>query len=247
MSGSGRWLVGAAGVLLAACVGRSYPLAAAPPPASSVVVAAVAQDLPEGAGKEIVERLCSGCHDLMFTMSTREDEEGWARIVDDMRSRGTDGTEEEFDAVIAYLAAHMGPAGQAAAPAAHATLQILASRTKVTPGERFLLGLSLAAADGWHLNAEAAPDTLPQVTWEAPLLAVDEPVRSAGHASPAFTVFPATVATSAEPGATIAITAQVTYDVCQETCQTTTSTVSLQLPVGDGGEPDHADAFAIPR
>ena len=44
----------------------------------------------------------------MFTVSTRETEDGWTRIVNDMRSKGADGTEEEFAKVIAYLTANMG-------------------------------------------------------------------------------------------------------------------------------------------
>ena len=46
----------------------------------------------------------------MFTVSTRETEEGWTRIVNDMRSKGADGTEEDFAKVIAYLTANMGKA-----------------------------------------------------------------------------------------------------------------------------------------
>ncbi|MEY4094963.1 MAG: hypothetical protein RLZZ53_2162, partial [Acidobacteriota bacterium] len=48
------------------------------------------------------------CHDLMFTVSTRETEEGWTRIVNEMRSKGADGSEEDFAKVVAYLAQHMG-------------------------------------------------------------------------------------------------------------------------------------------
>ena len=44
----------------------------------------------------------------MFTVSTRETEEGWTRIVNDMRSKGADGTEEDFAKVIAYLTKNMG-------------------------------------------------------------------------------------------------------------------------------------------
>ena len=44
----------------------------------------------------------------MFTMSTRETEEGWTRIVNDMRSKGADGSEEDFAKVIAYLTTYMG-------------------------------------------------------------------------------------------------------------------------------------------
>ena len=66
------------------------------------------QQLPDGPGRDELKRLCAGCHDLTFTISTQETEEGWTRIVNDMRSKGADGTEEDFAKVIAYLTAHMG-------------------------------------------------------------------------------------------------------------------------------------------
>jgi hypothetical protein len=44
----------------------------------------------------------------MFAASTRETEEGWTKIVNDMRSKGADGSEEDFQKIIAYLTAHMG-------------------------------------------------------------------------------------------------------------------------------------------
>jgi hypothetical protein len=76
------------------------------PPLGSTAVAR--QELPEGPGKAELSKLCSGCHDLMFTVSTRETEEGWTRIVNDMRSKGADGTEGDFAKVIAYLTKNMG-------------------------------------------------------------------------------------------------------------------------------------------
>ncbi len=66
------------------------------------------QELPDGPGKKLLSRLCEGCHDLMFTVSTRETKEGWTRIVNDMRGKGADGTDQDFDEVIAYLAANFG-------------------------------------------------------------------------------------------------------------------------------------------
>jgi mono/diheme cytochrome c family protein len=80
------------------------------------VAARSAQQLPDGPGKELLPKLCGGCHDLMFTVSTRDTEEGWRRIVNDMRSKGADGSDEDFEKVIAYLAAHMGKPPQTAVP-----------------------------------------------------------------------------------------------------------------------------------
>lgn len=95
----------AAAVLLAAVCGRAALQAEVPP---VIVPASWGQDLPDGPGKAELSKLCSGCHDLMFTVSTRETEEGWTRIVNDMRSKGADGSDEDFAKVIAYLAKYMG-------------------------------------------------------------------------------------------------------------------------------------------
>ena len=97
----------AAAALLVAAVAGSAALQADMPPARPTVTSAP-QQLPDGPGKELLPKLCGGCHDLMFTVSTRETEDGWTRIVNDMRSKGADGTEEEFAKVIAYLTANMG-------------------------------------------------------------------------------------------------------------------------------------------
>ena len=100
-----RAILAAGAVLVALVAGHSMPLMAAPP---TVAAGAARQELPEGPGKAELVKLCDGCHDLMFTVSTRETEEGWTRIVNDMRSKGTDGSEADFAKVIAYLTAHMG-------------------------------------------------------------------------------------------------------------------------------------------
>ena len=39
----------------------------------------------------------------------RNSEDGWSAVVDDMVSRGAQGTDDEFNRVVKYLAAHFGP------------------------------------------------------------------------------------------------------------------------------------------
>jgi len=108
MQAMSRATLAAAAVLLAAVAGKAGLHADVLVALPAGVSAAARQELPDGPGKEELKKLCSGCHDLMFTVSTRETEDGWTRIVNDMRSKGADGTEEDFAKVIAYLTAHMG-------------------------------------------------------------------------------------------------------------------------------------------
>jgi len=108
MQAMSRVLLAAGAMLVAAvaCTAASRAEGLVVTPAR--VTGSATQQLPDGPGKELVAKLCAGCHDLTFTISTRETEEGWTRIVNDMRSKGADGSEEDFAKVIAYLTANMG-------------------------------------------------------------------------------------------------------------------------------------------
>jgi competence ComEA-like helix-hairpin-helix protein len=69
-----------------------------------------AQDsLPEGRGKAEFTRICSQCHAVTIVTKLRMTEDGWTGVVDDMVSRGAQGTDDEFNRVVKYLAAHFGP------------------------------------------------------------------------------------------------------------------------------------------
>ena len=111
MQAMSRATLAAAAMLVAAVAGKAILYADMPPARPTVASGHAPQELPDGPGKEELKKLCAGCHDLMFTVSTRETEEGWTRIVNDMRSKGADGTEEEFAKVIAYLTTYMGKPG----------------------------------------------------------------------------------------------------------------------------------------
>lgn len=68
-----------------------------------------AQSLPEGRGRTEFERLCGRCHETERSTRLRLTEEQWAAVVDSMVERGMEGTSDELESVVAYLAAHFGP------------------------------------------------------------------------------------------------------------------------------------------
>jgi competence protein ComEA len=70
----------------------------------------VAQSLPEGPGKAATERMCKTCHGLENIVREKRTKDRWAETVDDMVSRGAQGTDAEIEQVIDYLAAHFGAA-----------------------------------------------------------------------------------------------------------------------------------------
>jgi len=51
-----------------------------------------AQDLPDGPGKDTVEKTCTACHDLSAVVSMSGSADIWQSVADDMKSRGADGT-----------------------------------------------------------------------------------------------------------------------------------------------------------
>ena len=67
-----------------------------------------ADDLPEGAGKELVAKVCTACHDTVHFTSKRRTQEEWNKTVDTMAQRGAQASDEEFDTIVAYLAKNFG-------------------------------------------------------------------------------------------------------------------------------------------
>lgn len=73
------------------------------------VPVAVGQDLlPDGSGKQATQRMCTQCHGIDVAISTKRSREGWRRTVADMVARGAQGSPQEVESVVAYLAAHFG-------------------------------------------------------------------------------------------------------------------------------------------
>jgi cytochrome c5 len=71
-----------------------------------IAASAKAPALPDGPGKAEVQKVCSGCHAAEIVMSKHETKEGWEQIVNDMVQKGANGTDDEFNQIIDYLAAH---------------------------------------------------------------------------------------------------------------------------------------------
>lgn len=68
-----------------------------------------ADDLPDGAGKDLVVKVCTVCHDSARIVSKKWTKAEWNDLVDNMARRGAMATDDEFDAIVAYLAKNFGP------------------------------------------------------------------------------------------------------------------------------------------
>jgi competence protein ComEA len=70
--------------------------------------AATGDDLPEGKGKAVFLRMCANCHELDRATSIKNSKKQWTYVVDDMVSRGAEGSDDDVTSVIAYLARNFG-------------------------------------------------------------------------------------------------------------------------------------------
>jgi putative heme-binding domain-containing protein len=72
---------------------------------------ASAQSLPAGTGSAEFQRICSSCHAVNIATNQRMTRAEWAGLVNDMVSRGAQGSPEDLDKVVTYLAANFDKNG----------------------------------------------------------------------------------------------------------------------------------------
>jgi cytochrome c5 len=64
--------------------------------------------LPDGPGRQTVERVCGNCHTAELVSDRRGDLQTWTQTVNSMRNRGAKATPEEAVEIAAYLAMQFG-------------------------------------------------------------------------------------------------------------------------------------------
>ena len=68
---------------------------------------AIAQEvLPDGPGKEPTQRICSQCHEAGKAASIKLTRQGWNEEIDKMKALGAQGSEQDFQTILDYLAAN---------------------------------------------------------------------------------------------------------------------------------------------
>jgi quinoprotein glucose dehydrogenase len=78
-----------------------------------------AQDpLPEAPAKKTVEAVCGSCHDVDTAIGEKHDKAGWQTVIATMVNRGARASDQEFDAIIEYLAKYFGAVEAPATPVA---------------------------------------------------------------------------------------------------------------------------------
>ena len=96
--------------------------------------------LPSGPGKQLVQNVCSQCHEIEMVTTQRFSEEKWGQVVNLMVSRGARLSDDQIAAVVTYLANNLGKADASdssglASPSTSAPASPSASSTAPTASE----------------------------------------------------------------------------------------------------------------
>ncbi len=72
--------------------------------------------LPDGPGKDLVQKTCTGCHTADTFSHQRKDKEHWNQVIDNMASKGLAASDDDLDKIATYLATYLGPDNATAKP-----------------------------------------------------------------------------------------------------------------------------------
>jgi hypothetical protein len=73
--------------------------------------------LPEGKGKDLVQKYCVACHSADVWTKQHHTRDQWSSVIDDMVSKGLDAPDGDLDTMTDYLATHFAPSKSASQPA----------------------------------------------------------------------------------------------------------------------------------
>lgn len=59
--------------------------------------------LPDGAGKEVVEKVCTACHGLDYLVPSQRTVQMWREIIDLMKGYGAEASDEQWKAMTDYI------------------------------------------------------------------------------------------------------------------------------------------------
>lgn len=69
-------------------------------------------DLPDGKGKDVTKRVCSGCHAVAIFSQQRHNQDKWASILDQMVAKGMDASDDDLAIILDYLSTNLGESKQ---------------------------------------------------------------------------------------------------------------------------------------
>jgi cytochrome c5 len=113
----------------------------------------VAQQLPAGAGLDVLQRRCVSCHESDIITSQKLSLTGWTRSVDKMVRWGASITPEEREQLQPYLAQHFAPKPVASHPAT-VTGEATYKRVCLTCHEADIIEQQKLTPTGWTRSVE---------------------------------------------------------------------------------------------
>ncbi|MEO6801950.1 MAG: c-type cytochrome [Granulicella sp.] len=81
-------------------------------------LSANAQSLPNGKGRAEFQRVCSSCHSATMATTQHMSHDDWQGVVNDMVSRGAQGSQSDLDSIVTYLSTNFGKDAKPAASSA---------------------------------------------------------------------------------------------------------------------------------
>jgi glucose dehydrogenase len=87
----------------------SFALANETAQQKSPAISSARTQLPEGNGKDLVQKICSSCHSVNLITSRRQNRNEWTGTVQRMAQHGASATDEQFNVIVDYLANNFGP------------------------------------------------------------------------------------------------------------------------------------------
>jgi len=100
-----------------------------------VFAASAWAELPPGAGKEETIRTCSRCHSPELVASEHQTRDQWQVTISKMANMGAEANDNEFEAILDYLASHFGPAAAQPVKINKATAVEIESVLEITRSE----------------------------------------------------------------------------------------------------------------
>ncbi len=78
-----------------------------PPLLAGTMIALAGPAYPDRPGKNVVEKVCGGCHGLRLMENMRKTPAAWKTSIDDMVTRGMKATDDEIETVNTYFARYL--------------------------------------------------------------------------------------------------------------------------------------------
>jgi competence protein ComEA len=119
MTRFGSRLARAGFALLIPCAAAHALAAQAPKPTE-----AAKARFPPGPGREAVFKVCADCHGPESVLGQLKTRDEWSKTLDEMANNGAQGTDEEWNQILAYLDQHYSLISVNAAPAKDLALKL---------------------------------------------------------------------------------------------------------------------------